>query len=144
MFPEQCRFKVLMQDETYSSRWNWVSKHHKEAELPVRKLTLIRQSTTAFIQLKKYSPIVLTGHPIQKRWSSGPCSSASCWLLKWPNTYSSIEKSSLERNTATQIWNLLAVNNNKTNRGAGVVSHGNSNERELDMQENKTTQYKFP
>lgn len=38
VFPEYCRFKVLMQDETYSSRRNWVSKHRKEAELPVRKL----------------------------------------------------------------------------------------------------------
>lgn len=54
-----------------------------------------------------------------------------------------MEKGSLEGNTATQIWNLLAVNNNKTNQGAGVVSQGNSNERELDMQENKTTQHKF-
>lgn len=69
-----------------------------------------------------------------KQWT---CSSASCWLLKWPNTQSSIEKSSLEGNTTTQKWNLLAVNKNRTNRGAEIVSHGNSNERELDMQERK-------
>lgn len=39
VFPEQCHFNVLMQDETYSSRWNWVSKHCREVEIPVRKLS---------------------------------------------------------------------------------------------------------
>lgn len=120
MFPEQYHFKVLMQDETYSSDGteypNTINKLNFQLE---SCQLLIRQSTTPLTQLKKHSPIVLTGHPVQKRWSSGPCSSTSCWLLKWPNTQSSIEKSSLKGNTATKIWNLLAVNNNKTNRGAG-------------------------
>lgn len=76
-----------------------------------------------------------------KQWT---CSSASCWLLMWPNTQSSTEKSSLEGNTTTQKWNLLAVNKNRKNRGAGIVSHGNSNERELDMQERKRHNINFP
>lgn len=53
-------------------------------------------------------------------------------------------ESSLEGNTTTQKWNLLAVNKNRTNWGAGIVSHGNSNERELDMQERKRHNINFP
>lgn len=134
-----------MQDETYSSRLNWASKHRKEAELPVRKLSEILSDRAQLLlpaegMFPDHSDWPSYSEEV-KQWT---CSSASCWLLKWPNTQSSIEKSSLEGNTTTQKWNLLAVNKNRTNRGAGIVSHGNSNERELDMQERKLHNINFP
>lgn len=147
MFPEQCHLNVLMQDKTYSSRWKWVSKHCREAEIPVRKLS----KSSPFRQRKLLLLRWISVH--QSLWLAivfrrgeamdhAPQHHAGYWSDRTHRAQK--KRVGWEGNTATQIWNLLAFNNNKTNRGAGAVQHGNNNERELDMQENKTTRDKFP